>query len=374
MKISCTKENLARALALISGVTGKNVNLPILSNVLIKADEQKVEVIATNLELAVVVAIRAKVEEPGSFTVPARTLADFVNLLSSDKIDFELKDSELLVVCGKSSTKIKGTVADDFPIIPKMEEGKGFLVKAFDLHVGLGQVLPAVARNDIRPELAGVFFGFNVGKELELVLAATDSYRLAEKKLPLKQGGEVLKVVVPGRAAQEIARVVAASESGEAEENVRVLVNENQIMVSYGNAQVLSRLVEGSYPDYTQIIPKEFATTVEVPTSALAKEMKASGLFTTSGVNAVSLAVKPSIGAITFSSVSTQTGEYASELEATVAGVENAVLLNNRYVLDGLNNFATANTAIQIINGDSPCIFRPAGDGSYLYIVMPIRQ
>lgn len=374
MKLSCTKENLSRSLALTIGITGKNLNLPILNNILIKADEQKVEIIATNLELAVVSTIRAKVEQPGQFTVPARTLTDYINLLPDEKISLELKDNELLVACGKASTKIKGTPADDFPIIPTMEGGRGYTLKANEFKESLAQVLSAVARNEIRPELSGVFFNFNpVEGENKLVLAATDSYRLAEKKMVIQQGDDRYSVIVPGRTAQEIQHLLATSNE-ESEPNARVLVSENQITVNFNNTQIISRLVDGKYPDYTQIIPKNFTTTALVDTNQMTKEMKAAGLFTTTGVNAVSLAFKPSSGVVSVLSTSTQTGEYTSELSGDLAGAENTILLNNRYVLDGLSNFNTAQTEIKIVTGDSPCIFEPAGDKNYIYIVMPIRQ
>lgn len=371
MKLSCTKENVSRALSLVSGVTGKNSNLPILSNVMITADDQKVDIIGTNLELAIVVNLRAKIEEPGSFTVPARTLLDFVNLLPDEKIDLTLKDNELIVQCGKSSTKIKGTSAEDFPVIPSLEQGKGYVVDAETFRNGINQVLPAVAKTDIRPELAGIFCGFNIDDESSITMAATDSYRLAEKRVVLKQGGEVMKVILPGRTAQEINHILAAPEE---EKQARILINDNQIMVSYGNARVVSRLVEGDYPDYKQIIPKTFTSTVTVETNQLIKEMKASGLFTTTGINAVTLVLKPSSSSLGVSSTSTQTGEYSSELQAEIDGGEATLLLNNRYILDGVNNFSTDQTSIKIVNGDSPCIFTPKGDNSYLYIVMPIRQ
>lgn len=374
MKLSCTKENLSRSLALTNGVTGKNLNLPILNNVLIKADEQKVEIVATNLELAVVSTIRAKVELAGSFTLPARTLTDYINLLPNEKIDLELKDNELIVTCGKASTKIKGTPADDFPIIPSMEDGKGYTFVAADLKDSLAQVVLAVARNEIRPELSGVFFNFNPEEQNgQLVLAATDSYRLAEKKLAIQQGGDKHSVIVPGRTAQEIQHLLATV-GGDSEPNARVMVSDNQIMVIFNNTQIISRLVDGKYPDYTQIIPKNFATTALVDTLQLTKEMKAAGLFTTTGVNAVSLAFKPVSGSVAVASTSTQTGEYTSELSGDLAGAENTILLNNRYVLDGLSNFNTAQTEIKIVSGDSPCILEPVGDKNYIYIVMPIRQ
>ena len=373
MKISCTKENLSEALSLVSGITGKNINLPILNNILIKVTDNKVEFIATNLETAVIVVVRAKVEEVGSFTVPARTLTDFVSLLPSQTISFSVKDNELLVACGKSATKIKGTSAEDYPIIPSLPEGKGYLVSAELLRDALNKVLPAVARNDIRPELSGLFVFFDADNK-QIVMAATDSYRLAEKKIKLEQGEKEMKVIVPFRAAQEINHLLTGVGGGEQKEtNARILVGDNQIVVLFNNAVVISRLVEGQYPDYTQIIPKDFSTTVTIDTGKMVKEMKASGLFTTTGVNAVTLGIKPKQNIMEISSTSSQTGEYNSELEVEVKGNEATVLLNNRYVLDGLNNFSTLETSLKINNGDSACLFAPKGDESYLYIVMPIR-
>src|SRR3989338_7857169 len=210
MKFFCTRENLSKALALVIGVAGKSINLPILSNVLIRASEQKVEFVATNLELAIVSNLRAKVEEPGVFTVPARTLNDFVNLLSEEKVEITLKDSELEVVCGRSSTRIKGAPADEFPVVPVVGEGKGFLVDIEAFKNGLGQVFQAASKNEIRPELAGVLFNFN-DEQGYLTMAATDSYRLAEKKIKLLQGEEKARIIIPGRTAQEMNHILILS-------------------------------------------------------------------------------------------------------------------------------------------------------------------
>jgi DNA polymerase-3 subunit beta len=374
MKFTCLKENLATALSLITGLATKSVNLPILSNVLIKADEQKVEIISTNLELAIIVTVRAKVETAGSFTVPARTLSDFVNLLDAEKIDLELKENELVVACGKSATKIKGAPADDFPVIPALGQGQGFLVVAEDLKRGLNQVSLAAARNDIRPELSGILFNFNPENSGGLIIAATDSYRLAEKKIKIFQGKESFRVIVPGRTAQEISHVLAAPNEITAEKNARIIVNENQISVNFNNVQMVSRLVEGQYPDYVQIIPKDFKTTAEFSLAKITKEIKAASLFTTIGVNAVAFELSPEENEIKINSTSTQTGEYKSGLEAEIKGEKNSILLNHRYLLDGLNNLNGDIGMLKIISGDSPCILAGKGDESYLYVVMPIRQ
>lgn len=372
MKLTCTKDNLSQALSLVGGIAGKNINLPILANVLIKAENQTAEIVATNLELAVVAHLPAKVDVPGSFTVPARTLGDYINLLSGDKVEMEVVNNELSVMSNRSATKIKGTSAEDFPVIPSAQDGKGYLVGAEELKTGLSQVLSSLAKNDIRPELSGVYFGFNTNEEKGLTMAATDSYRLAEKKIKLLQGDEEFKTIVPGRTASELHRVISLVMS-DPEKNVRVLVNDNQLVVHYNGVQMVSRLVDGSYPDYRQIIPKQFNTTAEVNISELVKEIKAASLFTTTGVNAVAMKFETT-GKIVISSTSTQTGEYHSELNTDVQGEENNIWLNHRYLLDGLANMKGDRATIKVINADNPCLLVPDHDDNLLYIIMPIRQ
>lgn len=372
MRFSCLRENLTTALALTSGVTGKNIQLPILGNVLISADSQKLELSATNLETAVRVSVRAKIEGPGAFTVPARTMADFVNLCTNERLDVELVGSELAVKSGKTTTKIKGMAADEFPVIPAVETGKGYVLKAKDFKEGLQNVLPAAAKNDIRPELAGICFGFNVNKAGGLVLAATDSYRLAERKLVLEQGEEESRVIVPARTAQEIQRVLSLG--GENEPTARLLVSDHQLVVSYDSVQVISRLVDGQYPEYTQIIPQTFFSTALVSISTLTKEIKAAGLFSVVGVNAVTLQFVPTTGMIVLTSTAAQTGEYRAEVSAEISGTENSLLLNYHYLLDGLNQLPGDEVVFNIVNHESPCVLTTPDKGNFTYIVMPVRQ
>ena len=375
MKILCTKENLSLALSLISGITSKNVNLPILNNVLIKVENQKVELITTNLELAITTQLRSQIEEEGSFTVPAKTLYDFVNLLSDEKVELSVKENELEVRCGKSATKIKGSTSEEFPVLPTVEEGDGFLLSSDEFKKGLDKVIQAAAKHDIRPELAGVLFDFNEYNEGQLTMAATDSYRLAEKKLKLNQGKEKKRLIVPARTAQEINRVLALVKNSESsEQSTRLVVTDNQIVVRCSDVELISRLVAGKYPDYTQIIPKEFKTTAILPVNKTVKEVKAASLFTTTGVNAVSLTVLPEKGMVGLSSASAQAGEHKSEIVSEIEGGENSILLNHRYVLDGLGNMEDEECELKIVNKDNPCLFKPKEDKSYLYIVMPIRQ
>lgn len=368
----CTRENLSHALSLVSGVVQKQTHLPILTNILFRAAESKVDIFATNLDIAVRVSVRAKVEETGSFTVPARTLADYVALLPAEQVEIGLDGQELTVKSGSSQTKIKGMGDEEFPVIPDIEETHGYSIGAADLKSALASVGIAAAKNEIRPELAGVFFGFFTPRHKGLVLAATDSYRLAEQRVAVGQGADQVTCIVPGRTVSEMIRLISIAAGGE--QAVRLWLSDSQIGIRYDQFEMTARLVDGAYPDYAQIIPEKFKTTATVPIAELTRRIKAASLFTTTGVNAVSFDLNTATGSLGISSTSTQTGEHSSEIDAEIAGEENSILLNHRYVLDGLQQMQSESVDFCVNSGDTPCLFRPHGGSAYVYIVMPIRQ
>lgn len=374
MRFSCLKKNLWDAIGLVSGVAGKSVQLPILHNILLKVEQQHVVLTTTNLETAITVTMRARIEAEGVFTVPARTLSQCIGLLGDEKLTLYQEGGSLVIASDRSTTKLLGTPAEEFPVIPPSEGGVGFLVETALLKTALLNTLAAVARTDVRPELGGVFWGLNLGGAAGMVVAATDSYRLAEKKIPLRQGAEELRCIVPGRAAQEIVRIISADTETEKETDVRLLISENQLVVNHQNTQFISRLIVGQYPDYTQIIPREFASTVQVPTTQLQREVKAAGLFTTNGVQAVTLGINPTEQQLHISSASTQTGEYHATIAAEITGAAHEVVLNYQYLLDGLQQLGSTTAALKVVNRESPCVLRGAEDDSLLYIIMPIRQ
>lgn len=374
MKFTCTRENLKQALDIVSSLAGKHAHLPILSNVLIQATEAKVEFVATNLEVATKTLVRAKVETPGSFTVPAKMLSDFVHLLEQETVELSVDGAELILQSGNSHTKIKGTPSDEYPVLPGVDEQHGYVVEAQTLKDGLQKTVVAVARNEIRPELAGIYFRFLSERYDGLLLAATDSYRLAETRVALLQGGDKdVSCIVPARVVFEAIRLLGGVVVSE-EKQVRIFVSENQIALRYGPFEMSARLIQGRYPDYAQIIPAQFKTTAIFPISNLITKIKAASLFTAAGVNAVSFDLNVSEKNIGVSSASTQTGEHSSELEADISGEENSILLNHRYVLDGLQQMTTEQANFCVNSGDAPCLFQPTGNQNYLYIVMPIRQ
>ena len=374
MNFVCTKENLSHALEIVSGIAGKHINLPILSNILIKAENAKVELVATNLEIASKAVLRAKVEEKGAFTIPAKTLLDYVKLLPEEQIKIKKEKNEIIIECAGSRTKIKGEEAEDFPIIPEVEEKHAFVLDAKELKNSLSQVVFASAKNEIRPELSGVLFSFFSDNYKGLVLAATDSYRLAEKKIQTKQGQDQINIILPARSVYEIIRLLSIGLTKETENNVRMWVGENQFAIRYNDFEIISKLIDGKYPDYGQIIPETFKTTAPVNKDIFVNKIKAASLFTSGGANAVSFDLSSEQKELSVSSISSQTGEHSSSIDSDVEGEENSILLNHRYVLDGLQNIENQEIEFKVNSSDSPCLLSGKNETDYLYIVMPIRK
>lgn len=373
MKFTCTKENINKVLNLACPLASRQGHLPILMNILITASDSGVEIIATNLEIAIKANLRAKVDEKGSFTVPAKTLLDYINLLSDNQIEFTLKNNELVVKCVGSSTKIKGSPSEEFPVVPEIDEKNVYTISVSSFKEALSKTVIAAAKNEIRPELSGVYMNFFGERHSGVVLASTDSYRLAEVKIEIEQGDGVTEAIVPARTVYEIIRLLNLSKESESEANVRVWISGSQIAVRYNGFEMTSRLVEGNYPDYTQIIPESFKTIAEFPSDVMIKAIKAASLFTSTGVNAVSFDLSVDTKTVAVSSTNAQTGEHKSEVDADVSGEENSILLNHRYVLDGLGQIGSE-VEFGVNSSDTPCMFREKGKTNYIYIVMPIRQ
>ncbi|MBT3817258.1 MAG: DNA polymerase III subunit beta [Candidatus Magasanikbacteria bacterium] len=375
MKFICTKENLIHALQIVSGIASKPGHLPILAHILIQATESGVTLTTTNLEISIKTHIRAKVEKSGSFTVPAKMITDYVNLLLDDQVEITQEGMELLIKSGNASTKIKGIPDDEYPVIPEIVEQSGYVIPAIELKKALSKVVFAAAKNEIRPELSGVYCGFFVREKKGVYFATTDSYRLSEYYLPLEQTGEEYESILPAKTAYEVVRLLTHSLSkGEKEQNVRLWVSEGQLVVRYGQYELISRMIDGSYPDYTQIIPTTFNTSAQVSGAVLKSSIKQASLFVTSGVNAVSFKVDPVAGSLSVSSMSSQAGEHESQIDVQVTGDENSILLNYRYVLEGMQHMDTDEIMFEMNSADSPCVFRPKDGEAYLYIVMPVRQ
>ncbi|MFA5022312.1 MAG: DNA polymerase III subunit beta [Patescibacteria group bacterium] len=383
MKISCTQENLNQGLFVVSHIASKNTALPILNNVLIQAQQNTIKLSATNLEIGVNCVIRGKVEQEGDFTVQSRLLADFVSLLPKERVDLlvgpaENLDQVMEVKCKNHSTKIKGQPATDFPLIPQVGKKNLYVLNSQNFRQAINQVVFAVSISENRPEINGVLFNFTNGK---LVLGATDSYRLAEKSIALDKNskGTNQQVIIPTRTLQELQRILGSFKDPAAiseMENVEIYLAENQILFVFGNIELVSRLVEGQYPDYRQIIPAQSNTKATLNVSQFINAIKATSLFARSGIYDVSLQFLAKDKEVVVSANNNQLGENVSKvLVESISGEDNIIVVNYRYLLDGLQNINTDQVEISIIDGASPCVIKPVGkEADYLYIIMPIKQ
>ncbi len=367
MKIICTQENLSKGLQLVSHIASKNISLPILSNVLLKAEKSGITLMTTNLEIGITCRVRGKVEAEGSITLPAKTLSDYVNLLPKEKITISQTNSDVKVESGKSSTVIKGVDPSEFPLIPEVTEGDQINLSKSILKNGLVSVMTAVAVDETRPEINGAYLAI---VDNELILAATDSYRLAEKKIPLQQAAAAAAIIIPLKTAQELVRILSNDDTGE----ITMRHNENQALFNLGEAEITSRLIEGQYPDYKQIIPEQFATRAVIPTESFINTIKQAGLFCKQGGNDVVVAFKPEEKEITVSAANVQIGESTARQDADIEGDASEIVFNYRFLLDGLQHITDESTFFEINGATSPGLLKPAQDETYKYIIMPIKQ
>lgn len=376
MRFISLQENLKRGLNIVGHITTKNINLPILNNILIKAEEGNISLVSTNLEIGITHQLRGKVDESGEFTIDSKLITEYVNLLNGDsKVKVEEKEGELRVECGGYKTKIKGESAKEFPLIPVIPKKGNFSCSVSDFRKALGSVIFAVSGNENRVELTGVLFHF-IGNKLSL--AATDSYRLAERIMTVKSEqiedeNSEYRVIVPAKTAQEFLRILNNWEGAELGdgEDVKIYISENQILFSIDSVELISRLINGQYPDYKQIIPTKSQTEAVIERQELIRAVKAAALFSKTGIN--DIALKFTKDKVIVSSYSGASGESKIEVDCA-NNLENEITINYRYLLDGLNNIDGPSVRISLLNANTPCMIKPEKGDDYLYIVMPIRQ
>ena len=379
MKFTCTQENLNQGFQIVQHATSKNLNLPILNNVLINLKENEIKLLTTNLDIGISYTVRGKIEKEGSFTVNAKLISDYVNLLPKENIDVELDNKEQLnVKCSGHQTKIKGLNAADYPLIPELGKNNKAIFNVELFREALNSVLFAVSKNENRPELNGILFKFINN---QLVLAATDSYRLAERKINIKQNGlGSVNVIVPSKTLQELVRVLSILKSTIKEDSeMEIYLSEGQILFIFDNFELVSRLIEGNYPDYEQIIPVKFNTQVICSVSDLLKNIKTVSLFVKENINDINLQFQvnnddPLKSAVHILAANEQLGESDATTNANITGMDNNIVVNYVYLLEGLNNIKTEEVKLEIIDNLSPIVIRSANQDQYLYIVMPIRQ
>lgn len=378
MKLSCTRDNLHQGLSITSHLMTKNVNLPILQNVLVKAEGGMIRFSSTNLEVAVNCTVRGKVDEPGEHTLPSKLFFDYVSLLPNETIHINTEDDHIHIACGGYKTKINGLNASEFPLIPRVEKQMAFEIPVDDFKSSLSQVLFSVATNESRPELTGVSMRFwTLGSEGRLTLASTDSYRLSEKTLPVVSGVEQdVSLVVPAKTLSEVSRILSVfKDDVDLPPTVSMFLSNSQIVFVYGSVELISRTIDEHYPDYEQIIPKQFQTKAVIDREDFIKAVKTASLFSKNGLFDVSLELSANEKRVQVKSVDATRGANTSECSADISGSNNAVTVNFRYLLDGLQAIRSDQIIFEMIDAANPCLITPnSSQEAFRYIVMPIKQ
>jgi DNA polymerase-3 subunit beta len=368
VRLSLTQENLARALASVGRVVSTRTSLPVLSNVLVATDGNRLRLSATNLEIGINYWIGSKIDQQGSLTVPARLFAEFVSSLPHGNIELSALDNVLSVQTPHYESKINGISAEEFPLIPTITSDPVLSLDAGVVRDALAQVVVAASADEARPVLAGVYM---YTEEKNLFLVATDSYRLAEKRVELEdEPAKGFSVIVPARTMQELVRLL-----GDASDMVEIYLDENQVMFRVGDVELVSRLIEGQFPNYRQIIPQKAETSFDIDTAEFLRITKVASLFARESAGSVKLEIKAE-GEVSIMSSDSEVGGNKSSAECEVAGDDGEISLNARYLTDALSVMKTPQVTFAISGKLSACVISPAGEDvadDYLHIVMPLR-
>jgi DNA polymerase-3 subunit beta len=373
MKLSCIQENLAKGLSVVSRAVAARSTLPVLGNILLATDNGRLRLSATNLELGITCWIGAKIEEDGSTTIPAKTLVDLVNTLPPDKVDLSLvvRTQTVNLSCGRTHANLKGIDAQEFPILPLANLDDAIQLNVEDFHEMIEQVIFAAATDEARPMLTGVLAKIDGG---EVTLAASDGFRLAVRHAHLSTpAARPVTAIIPARALAELARVITS------EEPVFMSLPEGrgQVIFHHGSVELVSQLIEGSFPEYTNIIPKRYATRTVMPTADFRKACRTSDVFAREAAHTARIKVKPgddlTPGHVVIAASAAETGDNVAELDATVEGEAVEIAFNVKYLVDALNVIDTPNVALETNAPTSPGVIRPVGRDDYLCVVMPMH-
>lgn len=366
MEINIEQGKLSKALTIVSRVaTGSKTTLPILNNVLIKVEEGKARLVTTNLDMAVVDYLPTSKAKDGVITVPAKLLADFVSNLPKGEVKIETSDEKVIITSGKYRSAINGSMSDEFPELPEIDENKAVIYRLPTevFKEGISQVKVAASNDTTRPALTGVFFNTYEGV---LYAASTDGYRMTEKRLVSKVSSEV-KAIVPASSLNEVMNSI----SDDIDE-VEILFDESQVKFRFGEIEITSKLIDGSFPDYKQLIPEKTASEVVISKDELIRVTKLASLFAREVGGSIICEADKTNQVFKVSSVANEYGENTSEIEAEISE-DGKVTLNSRYLLDALNLFDDKKIRFGISKDMLPTLLSGEKTNDYLHIIMPLR-
>lgn len=367
MKVTLSQQDLTHGLNQVTRALSSRVQLPVLSNVLINVDKKGVSFAATNLEIGIRCSYGGQVEEEGSITIPARPLAEYVSNISDPKVTLETQESKLSVSGGKFQATFSGIDASEFPVLPK-RSSTGQSISSQLLSQIASQVAYAAAVDESRPVLTGVRF---VTNDSSLVIVATDGFRLSRKEINLESESKSSfpgNLILPAKTILEVAKIV--SETKEETVTMDSVEKNNQVIFSCGDVDLISRVLEGNYPDTEKIIPADLPVQVTVDRQEFVKSLKAASIFARENNNIVRFEIRDSKFEI--KSQSSQSGESGVTMEADNTG-EGEISFNYKFVADVLGSFSSERITLQMKDHLSPGVFRPEKEESLLALVMPVR-
>ncbi|MEI7632580.1 MAG: DNA polymerase III subunit beta, partial [bacterium] len=360
MKLQVTQENLSRALAAVGRIASGRNTLPILSNVLLATVDNRLKLAATNLEVAMTESIGAKISNEGTITVPARLFQDLVNAVPDGVISLELSENKLLVTTDGYESVINGTSAEEYPVMPALNGGSSLTIPATLFKKTLQQVVGAASSDDARPILTAVYLHSHEGS---LYAVATDSYRLAEKRL--QDCKEAVSLLIPASSLQDVLRIIQDDTT-----DVVITYDDLQARFVVGDVELITRLIDGTYPDYRKLIPSEFKTTAVLKKADFSNITKVSSLFAREVAGSVTLKVDADEGQLSIRSVASQIGENTARATAEAVG-SGDVTLNSRYLLDALAVLGGDKVSFMINGKLDPVALRDPAQEDYTHIVMP---
>ena len=366
MELTVTQENLARALSAVGRVASSKTQLPILSNILLRTDSNRLLIAATNLEIASTQYIGAKIAAPGGITIPARLVSEFVSSLPKGNVELTVKNDHLHIKAGGYSSVINGIVADEFPELPTIDETSSiqYSIKTEDFKKAVTQTILTASNDSTRPVLTGVYWHSHEG---HLYLAATDGYRLSEKKLVATKSD--VAAIIPASTLQEVLRTL----SDDIDE-VELLFDETQVRFRAGEAELVSRLIDGNFPDYRQLIPAKSETAVTIEKAEFVRITKVAGLFARESGGSVTLTANSDKKTLAIHSIASQLGENTSESPADVSA-DGQVTLNSRYLGEALGVVDGDQVTFRFSGKLAPCVLTTSGDkADYLHIIMPLKS
>jgi DNA polymerase-3 subunit beta len=375
MKLSCLQENLSRGLGIVSRAVATRATLPITQNVLLSTDQSMLKLSATNLEIAITTWVGAMIEEEGAITVPARLLSEFVNSLPSDRIDLELPPDggALQLTCGRAEARVHGTDASEFPPIPTVEDGVAAKIDPQVLRSAISRVTFAAATEESRPVLTGVEVKL---EGQQFTLAAADGFRLAVQHGTLSQPVDSeIKVIVPARTLNELNRLL-----GDQEEPVEIMMTpaRGQVLFRVPGIELVSQLLQGSFPNYDQLIPKDYQTRAVFDLPTLLRATRTAAIFARDGSNIIRVQMVPdgdagTPGKAIISARSEEVGDNQDEVDAeSLEGGEAKIAFNSRYLQDVLSVLERGKVALETKTPSSPGVFKPTDSDDYIHVVMPM--